>query len=172
MAQILLSRQANGSLVVRDGVIVGSSLIGQNFASAKYFHPRPSATSDTDPNDSSKTVDAPYNAAASTGSNLGPTSQKLVDRVKAGVTGFQALAGAGPVPADAVTTSASGLDPDVSPANAFAQVPAVARARGLDEAQVRDLVVRAVRKPALGFLGEPRVNVLLLNLALDQLKSS
>ena len=172
VAQILLSRQANGSLVVKDGVIVGSSLIGQNFASAKYFHPRPSATTDTDPNDSSKTVDAPYNAAASTGSNLGPTSQKLVDRVKAGVTGFQTLAGAGPVPADAVTTSASGLDPDVSPANAFAQVPAVARARGLNEAQVRDLVVRAVRKPALGFLSEPRVNVLLLNLALDQLRSS
>jgi len=172
VAQILLSRQANGSLVVKDGVIVGSSLIGQNFASAKYFHSRPSATSDKDPNDSSKTVDAPYNAAASTGSNLGPTSQKLVDRVKAGVTSFQALAGPGPVPADAVTTSASGLDPDVSPANAFAQVPAVARARGLNEAQVRHLVVRAVRKPALGFLSAPRVNVLLLNLALDQLRSS
>src|SRR6185437_12382380 len=122
VAQILLSRQANGSLVVKDGVIVGSYLIGQNFASAKYFHSRPSATSDKDPNDSSKTVDAPYNAAASTGLNLGPTSQKLVDRVKAGVAGFEALAGPGPIPADAVTTSASGLDPDVSPANAFAQV--------------------------------------------------
>jgi potassium-transporting ATPase KdpC subunit len=172
VAQFLLPRQANGGLIVKDGVVVGSSLIGQNFASAKYFHPRPSATSDTDPNDSSKTIDAPYNAAASTGSNLGPTSQKLVDRVKAGVATFQSVTGAAAVPADAVTTSASGLDPDVSPANAFAQVPAVAKARGLDEAEVRKLVAAAVRKPALGFLGEPRVNVLLLNLALDQLKSS
>jgi potassium-transporting ATPase KdpC subunit len=171
-AQLLLSQQANGGLIVKDGVVVGSSLIGQNFASAKYFHPRPSATSDTDPNDSSKTIDAPYNAAASTGSNLGPTSQKLADRVKAGVATFQAVAGSAPVPADAVTTSASGLDPDVSPANAFAQVPAVAKARGLDESEVRKLVAEAVRKPALGFLGEPRVNVLLLNLALDRLKSS
>ena len=98
VAQLLLPAQANGGLIQKDGVVVGSSLIGQNFVSAKYFHPRPSATTDTDPKDASKTIDAPYNAAASTGSNLGPTSQKLVDRVKAGVAGFQALAGAGPVP--------------------------------------------------------------------------
>ena len=170
-AQILLSSQANGSLIVKDGVVVGSSLIGQNFVSAKYFHPRPSATTDTDPSDSSKTVDAPYNAAGSTGSNLGPTSQKLVDRVKAGVAGYQSLAGGGKVPADAVTTSASGLDPDVSPANAFAQAASVGKARGLDEGEVRALVAETVQKPDLGFIGEPRVNILQLNLALDRLKS-
>ena len=123
IAQVALPRQANGSLIEKDGVVVGSALIGQNFRSERYFHPRPSATTDTDPNDSSKTIDAPYNAANSSGSNLGPTSQKLVDRVKAGVAAWRALAGAGPVPADAVTTSASGLDPDVSPETALGQVP-------------------------------------------------
>ena len=115
IAQIALPRQANGSLIEKDGAVVGSALIGQNFKSDRYFHPRPSATTDTDPNDPTKTIDAPYNAANSTGSNLGPTSQKLVDRVKAGVEAWRAMAGPGPVPADAVTTSASGLDPDVSP---------------------------------------------------------
>ena len=135
IAQIALPRQANGSLIEKDGAVVGSALIGQNFKSDRYFHPRPSATTDTDPNDSTKTIDAPYNAANSTGSNLGPTSQKLVDRVKAGVEAWRAMAGPGPVPADAVTTSASGLDPDVSPETALAQVASVAKARGLDEAQ-------------------------------------
>ena len=171
IAQIALPRQANGSLIERDGVVIGSALIGQNFKSDRYFHPRPSATTDTDPNDSTKTIDAPYNAANSSGSNLGPTSQKLVDRVKASVEAWRALAGPGPVPADAVTTSASGLDPDISPANAFAQVPSVAKARGLDEPRVRALVEASVEKPFLGFVGEPRVNILRLNLAIDQLKS-
>jgi len=171
IAQVVMPRQANGSLIERDGVVVGSALIGQNFKGDRYFHPRPSATTDADPNDSTKTIDAPYNAAASTGSNLGPTSQKLVDRVKAGVEAWRAMAGPGPVPADAVTTSASGLDPDVSPANALAQVPSVAKARGLDEGRVRELVESSVDKPFLGLVGEPRVNVLRLNLALDRLKT-
>jgi len=172
IAQLALPQQANGSLIERDGKVVGSALIGQNFTSDRYFHPRPSATTDTDPNDSTKTIDAPYNAANSSGSNLGPTSQKLVDRVKAAVDAWRAKAGPGPVPADAVTTSASGLDPDISPDNAFAQAPSVAKARGLDEAKVRALVEQAVERPAFGLIGEPRVNVLRLNLALDQLKSS
>ena len=172
IAQIALPRQANGSLIEKDGAVVGSALIGQNFKTDRYFHPRPSATTDTDPNDATKTIDAPYNAANSTGSNLGPTSQKLVDRVKAGVEAWRAMAGPGPVPADAVTTSASGLDPDVSPQAALAQVASVAKARGLDEGQVRLLVEASVEKPFLGLVGEPRINILRLNLALDQLKSS
>ena len=171
VAQLAFPRQANGSLIEKNGVVVGSALIGQNFKSDRYFHPRPSATTDTDPNDSSKTIDAPYNAANSSGSNLGPTSQKLVDRVKASVEAWRAKAGPGPVPADAVTTSASGLDPDISPGNALAQVPAVAEARGLEQARVRALVEASIEKPAFGWIGEPRVNVLRLNLALDQVKS-
>jgi K+-transporting ATPase ATPase C chain len=172
VAQLALPRQANGSLIEKDGVVVGSALIGQNFKTDRYFHPRPSATTDTDPNDASKTVDAPYNAASSSGSNLGPTSQKLVDRIKASVAAWRAVAGSGPVPADAVTTSGSGLDPDISPQNAFAQVAAVAKARALDEARVRALVETSIERPAFGWIGEPRVNVLQLNLALDRLKSS
>ena len=172
IAQVAMPRQANGSLIEKGGVVVGSALIGQNFKTDRYFHPRPSATTDTDPNDATKTIDAPYNAANSTGSNLGPTSQKLVDRVKAGVEAWRAMAGAGPVPADAVTTSASGLDPDVSPETALAQVASVAKARGLDETRVRELVEASVEKPFFGLIGEPRVNILRLNLALDQLKSS
>ena len=172
IAQLAMPRQANGSLIEKDGVVVGSALIGQNFKSDRYFHPRPSATTDTDPNDSSKTIDAPYNAANSTGSNLGPTSQKLVDRVKASVEAWRATAGPGPVPADAVTTSASGLDPDVSPQTALAQVASVAKARGLDEGKVRQLVEASIETPFLGLIGEPRVDILQLNLALDQLKSS
>ena len=172
IAQLALPHQATGSLIEKGGVVVGSALIGQNFKTDRYFHPRPSATTDTDPNDATKTIDAPYEAANSTGSNLGPTSQKLVDRVKAGVEAWRAMAGPGPVPADAVTTSASGLDPDVSPQAALAQVASVAKARGLDEVKVRALVEASVERPALGLIGEPRVNVFLLNLALDQLKSS
>jgi potassium-transporting ATPase KdpC subunit len=172
IAQIAVPYQANGSLIDRDGAVVGSALIGQWFKSDRYFHPRPSATTDTDPNDSTKTINAPYNAANSTGSNLGPTSQKLVDRVKAGVEAWRAMAGPGPVPADAVTTSASGLDPDVSPQTALGQVASVARARGLPEGRVRALVDAAIESPFLGLIGEPRVNVLQLNLALDRLKSS
>jgi potassium-transporting ATPase KdpC subunit len=172
IAQVVMPYQANGSLIDKDGVVVGSALIGQWFKSERYFHPRPSATTDTDPNDSSKTIDAPYNAANSTGSNLGPTSQKLVDRVKGGVEAWRAMAGAGPVPADAVTTSASGLDPHVSPQTALGQVASVAKARGLPEDRVGALVGAAIESPFLGLIGEPRVNVLQLNLALDRLKSS
>ena len=170
IAQIAMPYQANGSLIERDGVIAGSALIGQYFKSDRYFHPRPSATTDTDPSDSAKTIDAPYNAAASTGSNLGPTSQKLVDRVKASVESWRAAAGFGPVPADAMTTSASGLDPDVSPENALAQVQLVAKARALDESRVRALVESAIERPVFGLIGEPRVNILRVNMALDQLK--
>src|SRR5579863_6413165 len=171
IAQISMPYQANGSLIERDGSVVGSALIGQWFKSDRYFHPRPSATTDTDPNDSSKTIDAPYNAANSSGSNLGPTSQKLIDRVKGGVEAWRALARPGPVPADAVTTSASGLDPHVSPEDALAQAASVAKARGVPEDQVRKLVEDAVERPFLGLIGEPKVNVLQLNLALDRLKS-
>ena len=171
IAQVALPRQANGSLIERDGAVVGSALIGQDFKSDRYFHARPSATTDTDPNDSSKTIDAPYNAANSSGSNLGPTSQKLVDRVRASVAAWRAKTGPGPVPADAVTTSASGLDPDVSPETALAQVASVSKARGLDEGQVRALVESSIEGRSLGLIGEPRVNILRLNLALDQLKS-
>jgi potassium-transporting ATPase KdpC subunit len=172
VAQIAMPYQANGSLIEQNGVVVGSALIGQWFKSDRYFHPRPSATTDTDPNDSTKTIDAPYNAANSSGSNLGPTSQKLVDRVKGGVEAWRAMAGSGPVPADAVTTSASGLDPDISPETALGQVGSVAKARGLPADRVRALVEGAIEGPFLGLIGERRVNVLRLNLALDQLKSS
>ena len=175
IAQAVLPYQANGSLLVNGAATVGSALIGQNFASDKYFHGRPSATQAQDPahpDDSSKTIDAPYNAASSTGSNLGPTSQKLLDRVKADVAARQAAGWKGPIPADAVTTSASGLDPHISPENALAQVPAVAKARGLPEEKVRALVEDNVEGRFLGFVGEPRVNVLRLNMALDTLKAS
>ena len=165
IAQLALPQQANGSIVFKDGAI-GSALLGQNFTSSKYFHGRPSATSATDPNDDTKTIDAPYNAVNSAGSNLGPTSQKLLDRVKADV---DALHSPRPVPADAVTTSASGLDPDISPANALAQVEAVAKARGLSEERVRAVLAQNAHLPVLGLFGEPRVNVLMLNLALDAL---
>jgi K+-transporting ATPase ATPase C chain len=172
IAQVAMSGHANGSLIERDSVVIGSALIGQNFKSDRYFHPRLSATTDTDPNDSTKTIDAPYNAANSSGSNLGPTSQKLVDRVKGGVEAWRSMASQGLIPADAVTTSASGLDPDISPQTALAQVPSVAKARGLDEGQVRQLVDSSIDRPFLGLIGEPRINVLRLNLALDRLKSS
>ena len=170
VSSVLFPRQAGGSLILRDGDVVGSALIGQNFVSVKYFHPRPSATSAPDPNDPSKTIDAPYNADNSSGSNLGPTSKALIDRVKAGVEAKRAQGWTGLVPADALTTSASGLDPDISPDNALLQAPEVAQARGLDVAKVRDLVLAQVQKPWMGFFGESRVNVLKLNLALDALK--
>jgi len=172
IAQVVMPYQADGSLIEKDGVVVGSALIGQWFKSDRYFHPRPSATTDTDPNDSTKTIDAPYNAANSGASNLGPTSQKLADRVKGGVEAWRAMAGAGPVPADAVTTSASGLDPHISPQTALGQVASVAKARGLPEDRVRAVVEAAIEPPFLGLIGEPKVNVLELNLALDRLKSS
>jgi potassium-transporting ATPase KdpC subunit len=170
VAQLVLPGKANGSLVERDGKVVGSVLIGQNFVSSRYFHGRPSATNAADPADPSKTVDAPYNAANSSGSNLGPTSKKLVDRVNSAVeAGFEA--GFSDVfAADAVTTSASGLDPHISPQFALAQVPAVAKARNLEESRVRALVETQIEPRFAGLIGEPRVNVLLLNLALDEVR--
>src|SRR6202789_3000867 len=169
IAQIALPYQANGSLIQKDGVVVGSALIGQWFKSDGYFHGRPSATSDTDPNDSTKTIDAPYNAANSNASNFGPTNAKLIARVKDSVAAWRKDAGDGPVPADAVTTSASGLDPDISPPNALGQVARVAKARNLPADQVKELVDASVARPLLGVIGEPHLNVLRLNLALDDL---
>jgi K+-transporting ATPase ATPase C chain len=168
LAQFFFPHQANGSLIEKDGKVIGSELIGQNFTSEKYFHPRPSATTGTDPNDATKTIAAPYNASNSGGSNLAPTSQALVDRVKEDA-GKLAAEGSGPVPVDLVTTSASGLDPDITPAGALFQVPRVAKARGLPETQVRQLVADMTTGRLLGIIGEPHVNVLKLNLALDAL---
>jgi K+-transporting ATPase ATPase C chain len=172
IAQVLFHHQANGSLIERDGKVIGSALIGQNFADEKYFHGRPSATTDTDPNDATKTVPAPYNAANSSGSNLGPTSKALVDRVKDDTAKLEAENPGVPVPADLVTTSASGLDPDITPAAALFQVPRVAKARGLKEDAVRQLVEAHIAGRLIGIIGEPHVNVLELNLALDTLKKS
>lgn len=171
-AAVALPGAANGSLVKNGDVIVGSSLIGQNFTKDVYFHSRPSATSAADPNDSTKTIDAPYNADNSSGSNLGPTSAKLIDRVKADIETLRGQGLAGPIPADAVTTSGSGLDPDISPAYAKAQVARVAKARNLPEAKVAALVDATTSGRLLGVIGEPRVNVLELNLALDGMKGS
>jgi len=170
VAQTLMPRAANGSLIVKNGSVVGSELVGQQFAADRYFRPRPSATSQPDPNDSTKTIDAPYNAAASSGSNLGPISQKLLDRVSGDVAKLRSEAVQGTIPVDAVTASGSGLDPHISPENALLQVPRVARARSLPAERVRGLVQAQSEGRALGILGEPRVNVLLLNLALDNLK--
>jgi K+-transporting ATPase ATPase C chain len=167
LAQLLFPHQANGSLIERDGHIVGSSLIGQSFSGAQYFHSRPSATTDTDPNDSSKTVPAPYNAANSGGSNAGPTAKSLIDRVKDDTARLQAENPGVPVPVDLVTTSASGLDPHISPAAAAFQLPRVAKARGVPEDALRQLVEAHTERRTLGFIGEPVVNVLELNLALD-----
>ncbi len=166
VSRLLFPTEARGSLVVRDGKVVGSSLIGQNFTSDRYFHGRPSATTDTDPNDATKTVPAPYNAANSAGSNLAPTSKALVERVKEDVAKLGGSPVA-PVPADLVTTSASGLDPDISPASARVQIARVAKARGWAEKEVQDLVAAHSEGRMFGLLGEPRVNVLQLNLALD-----
>ncbi|NUJ80239.1 potassium-transporting ATPase subunit KdpC [Methylocystis sp. FS] len=170
VAQLALPTQANGSVIERDGTVIGSALIGQNFASDRYFHGRPSATTGSDPADPSKTVDAPYNAANSMGSNLGPTSKKLVDRVNATIEAEFAAGRIDVVAADAATTSASGLDPHISPQFALAQAGAVAKARSLSESQVRAVVEANVEGRILGAIGEPRVNVLLLNLALDRLQ--
>ena len=171
IAQAVFPRQAQGSLIEKDGKVVGSALIGQNFTSETYFHGRPSATNAPDPNDPTKTIDAPYNAANSMGSNLGPTSKALADRVKADLAKLKAENPNAPVPIDLVTTSGSGLDPDISPDAAYFQVPRVAKARGLAEDRVRDLVAAHIAGRTFGLLGEPRVNVLELNLALDALKS-
>jgi|ERR1700722_7036213 potassium-transporting ATPase KdpC subunit len=168
VAQAVFPHQANGSLIEQGGKVIGSQLIGQNFTSAKYFHGRPSATTDTDPNDATKTIAAPYNAANSSGSNLGPTSKALSDRVKGDVATLKAENPSAPIPADLVTTSASGLDPDISPDAAIFQVPRVAKARGMTPDQVTALVNAHTKGRLLGLLGEPRVNVLALNMALDQ----
>ncbi len=168
---VLFPAQSAGSLIEQNGKVVGSALIGQEFTSEKYFHSRPSATTAPDPKDSSKTIAAPYNAANSGGSNLGPTSKALIDRVKADVQKLKAQNPAAAVPTDLVTTSASGLDPDISPEAAYFQVPRVAKARNLAEDRLRQLVSDHIEGRFLGLLGEPRVNVLLLNLALDQLSA-
>lgn len=170
IAQAVFPSQANGSAVERNGQAVGSMLIGQDFTKPEYFHPRPSATTDTDPKDPTKTVPAPYNAMNSAGSNLGPTSQALSDRVKADIATLQAENPGKPIPADMVTTSASGLDPDISPEAAAFQAPRVARARKVSEARVLEIVQANTKGRFLGLLGEPRVNVLALNLALDDVK--
>ena len=171
IAQAVFPYHANGSLIEKGGKVIGSALIGQNFSSDKYFHGRPSATTEPDPNDASKTVPAPYNAANSAGSNLGPTSKALVDRVKDDATKLAAENPNTPIPADLVTTSASGLDPDITPAGALFQVPRVAKARGLPEDKVRQLVEEHISGRLLGIIGEPHVNVLQLNLALDAMKA-
>ena len=160
--------QANGSLIERDGKIVGSELIGQNFASDGYFHGRPSATTDTDPNDPTKTVPAPYNASNSGELNLGPTSKALVDRVKGDFDLLAATNSSAKVPVDLVTTSATGLDPDITPPAALFQVPRVAKSRSISEDQLRRLVAENTAGRLLGILGEPYVNVLKLNLAIDK----
>jgi K+-transporting ATPase ATPase C chain len=170
IAGAIFPKQAQGSLIERDGKVVGSSLIGQEFKDEKYFHGRPSATSTADPADSTKTIPAPYNAANSSGSNLGPTSKALNDRVKEDVEKLKAENGSAPVPVDLVTTSGSGLDPDISPEAARFQVPRVAKARNLPEDAVRKLVEKQTSGRLAGLLGEPRVNVLALNLALDASK--
>ncbi len=167
IAQAIFPHQANGSLIEKDGKVVGSALIGQNFTGANYFHPRPSATTDTDPNDATKTIAAPYKADNSGASNLGPTAKALVDRIAADTATLAAENPGTSVPMDLVTTSASGLDPDISPAAALFQVPRVAKARNLPEDQVRRLVQDRVVHRLAGLIGEPHVNVLELNLALD-----
>ncbi|MCA1379736.1 K(+)-transporting ATPase subunit C [Bradyrhizobium sp. BRP23] len=169
IAGALFPVQAQGSLIEKDGKVIGSALIGQEFKDDKYFHGRPSATLAPDPNDSTKTVSAPYNAANSGGSNLGPTSKALADRLKEDVDKLRSENPSAPVPVDLVTTSASGLDPNISPEAAQFQVPRVAKARKLPEDQVKQLVTASTEGRLLGLLGEPRVNVLALNLALDRM---
>jgi K+-transporting ATPase ATPase C chain len=169
IARVIFPHQAEGSLIESDGKIIGSELIGQVFTSDKYFHGRPSATTATDPNDSTKTVAAPYNAANSGGSNLGPSNKALIDRVQGDIDTLKKENSSTPVPIDLVTTSASGLDPHISPEAALFQVPRIAKARNLPEDRVRQLVADHTEGRFLGLLGEPRVNVLLLNLALDHM---
>lgn len=170
IASVLFPYQARGSLIERDGKVIGSTLIGQSFTEARYFQGRPSATVASDPADPTKTIAAPYNAANTGGSNLGPTSKALVERMTSDVETLKPQNPGAQVPTDLVTTSASGLDPHISPDGALFQVPRVAKARGLPEARIRELVERQTEDRTFGILGEPRVNVLALNLALDALK--
>src|ERR1700756_866283 len=167
-----MPHQAQGSLIERDGKVVGSALIGQEVTSDKYFHGRPSATLAPDPNDPTKTVPAPYNAANSGGSNLAPSNKALIERVQGDVEKLKQENPSADVPIDLVTTSGGGLDPHISPAAALFQVPRVAKARNMPEDRVRQLVEEQIRGRLLGLIGEPRVNVLLLNLALDQLAAN
>jgi K+-transporting ATPase ATPase C chain len=169
IAEVLFPYQSQGSLIERDGHVVGSALIGQEFDSDKYFHGRLSATTAADPNDSTKTVAAPYNAANSGGSNLGPSNKALIDRVQGDMDKLKKENASAPVPIDLVTTSASGLDPDISPEAALFQAPRIAKARNLPEDRIRQLVADHTEGRWLGLLGEPHVNILLLNLALDKL---
>jgi potassium-transporting ATPase KdpC subunit len=168
IAGVLFPYQAQGSLIEKDGKVIGSELIGQQFASDKYFHCRPSATLGPDPSDSSKTTGIPYNAANSGGSNLGPTNKALIDRVTGDVNKLKQENPSAQVPIDLVTTSGSGLDPHISPEAAYFQVPRVAKARNMAENAVRNLVAEHIEERTLGVVGEPHVNVLDLNLALDK----
>ena len=172
LAGVLFPSQAGGSLVTSNGKIVGSALIGQSFTSDKYFHGRPSATTAPDPKDASKTIPAPYNAANSSGSNLGPTNKALLDRIKEDTAKLKAENPNAPIPQDLVTTSGSGLDPNITPEAAFFQVPRVAKARNIPEDKLHDLVSNLVEGRTLGVIGEPKVNVLALNIALDRLPKS
>ena len=168
IAGVIFPYQAQGSLIEKDGKVIGSALIGQVFADDKYFHGRPSATNAPDPKDSTKTVDAPYNATNSMGSNLGPTSKPLIDRIKGQVDDLKKENASAPVPMDMVTTSGSGLDPHISPASAEAQLARVAAARGVTPDRIQALVDGRTEGRQWGIFGEPRVNVLLLNLDLDR----
>jgi potassium-transporting ATPase KdpC subunit len=167
IAQVVFPHQANGSLIEKNGSVIGSELIGQNFSSDKYFHGRPSATPGPDPQDATKTISVPYNAGFSVGSNYGPTAKALIDRVKGDVEKLKAENPNTPVPADLATASASGLDPDITPAGALFQVPRVAKARNLPVDKVQQIVADNTTGRFLGLIGEPHVNVLQLNMALD-----
>ncbi len=169
IAQMLFPSQAQGSLVERDGKVIGSSLIGQEFTSDGYFHGRPSATTAPDPNDPAKTVAVPYNTANSGGSNLGPTSKSLIERIEGDIAKLKQENPSARIPIDLVTASGSGLDPHISPQAALFQVPRIAKTRNLPEDQVRRLVAENTSGPLAGLLGESRVNVLELNLALDRM---
>jgi K+-transporting ATPase ATPase C chain len=168
IAEAIFPYQAHGSLIEKDGKVLGSELMGQYFTSDRYFHGRPSATLGPDPADPSKTISVPYNAANSGGSNLGPTSKALIDRMTADVAKLKQENPSAQVPIDLVTTSGSGLDPDVSPEAAYFQVPRIAKARNLSENTLLALVAEHIEGRTLGLFGEPRVNVLELNLALDK----
>jgi len=167
IAGVVFPYQAQGSLVRKGDIVVGSALIGQQFTSERYFHGRPSATTTPDPADATKNVSAPYNAANSGGSNLGPSNKALIDRIQGDIDALKKENASDPIPPDLVTTSGSGLDPDISPAAALFQVPRVAKARNLPEDRLRQLVSEHTETRFLGLLGEPRVNVLALNMALD-----
>lgn len=170
IAQVIFPYQANGSLIRVKGKVIGSTLIGQEFTAPRYFHPRPSATTETDPKDPTKTISVPYAADNSSGSNLGPTSKTLLTQVQSDRAALAKENPGVPIPVDLVTNSASGLDPDITPAAALFQVRMVAKARGLPEEAMRRLVLAHITPRFFGILGEPHVNVLELNLALDALE--